>query len=162
MRQRNGFIYLLLPVLLTACASPAPQPRVQASPAFETSVAAATPGERIARHALAMRGVPYRYGGMDPSGFDCSGLVHYAYRQAGYTVPRTSQRQFRLSQRVSVDSLAPGDVLFFRLEDKISHVAVYTGEGAFVHAPSSGKTVGVANLNNPYWRQHLVAAGRFY
>ena len=112
--------------------------------------------------ARSMLGVPYRYGGASPSGFDCSGLVSYAYRSIGISVPRTSGQQFRQATRVATNNLQPGDLLFFRLSPpKISHVAIYDRDGRFIHAPSSGKTVSYASLDNLYWRKHLVAAGRF-
>ena len=112
--------------------------------------------------ARRMLGTPYRYGGADPSGFDCSGLVSYAYRSVGIRVPRTSGEQFRQSVPVESNGLQPGDLLFFRLRPpKISHVAIYEGDGRFIHAPSSCKRVSYASLDNPYWRKHLVGAGRF-
>jgi cell wall-associated NlpC family hydrolase len=109
-----------------------------------------------------MLGTPYRYGGAGPNGFDCSGLVSYAYRSAGIRVPRSSGEQFRQAEKVPLSKLQPGDLLFFRLNPpKISHVAIYDRNGRFIHAPSSGKRVSYASLDNPYWRKHLVGAGRF-
>jgi len=112
--------------------------------------------------ARSVLGAPYRYGGASTNGFDCSGLVSYAYRSVGIAVPRSSNEQFRQSIRVSLQNLQPGDLLFFRLNPpKVSHVAIYDRDGRFIHAPSSGKRVSYASLDNPYWRKHLVAAGRF-
>lgn len=119
-------------------------------------------GEQIAARALAMSGKPYRYGGNSPAGFDCSGLVHFAHIKAGVSVPRTAQLQFQQSQRVPRSALQPGDLVFFRIAGKVSHVGLYTGDGRFVHAPSSGKTVEVVTLDHPYWRKQLVGAGRFH
>ncbi len=112
--------------------------------------------------ARSVLGTPYRYGGANTNGFDCSGLVNYAYQSVGITIPRSSKEQFRQSIRVSLHKLQAGDILFFRLNPpKISHVAIYDHDGRFIHSPSSGKQVSYASLNNPYWRKHLVAAGRF-
>ncbi len=112
--------------------------------------------------ARSVLGVPYRYGGANANGFDCSGLVKYAYHSTGITIPRSSTEQFRQATKVALHKLKSGDVLFFRLNPpKISHVAIYDREGRFIHAPSSGKQVSYASLDNPYWRKHLVAAGRF-
>jgi len=112
--------------------------------------------------ARSVLGAPYRYGGANTNGFDCSGLVSYAYRSVGIAVPRSSSEQFRQSIRVPLQNLQPGDLLFFRLNPpKVSHVAIYDRDGRFIHAPSSGKRVSYASLDNPYWRKHLVAAGRF-
>ena len=115
---------------------------------------------RTARHEI---GTPYRYGGSTPRGFDCSGLVHYAYQRAGIKVPRTTRGLLRRAHRVALSKLRPGDVLFFRVDPpKISHVGIYIGHGRFVHAPSSGKLVSYASLNDDYWSRHVVSAGRFY
>ena len=120
-----------------------------------------TPAKVVAT-ARSVLGTRYRYGGDNTDGFDCSGLVSYAYRSIGITVPRSSSEQFRQSIPVPLHILQPVDLLFFRLNPpKISHVAIYDHEGRFIHAPSSGKQVGYASLSNPYWRDHLVAAGRF-
>ena len=109
-----------------------------------------------------MLGVPYRYGGVDPSGFDCSGLMQYAFNQAGVKLPRTSRDIFRISQLISPKELQPGDLVFFAISsNKVSHVGIYADHNRFIHAPSSGKGVSYASLDNSYWRQRLVAVGRF-
>ena len=156
---------------LFACAAPQAtrQPAAQISTPVKLQPAVIAPAETAARPinpviamARNMLGAPYRYGGADPSGFDCSGLVSYVYRSAGIRVPRTSQEQYRQSFPVATDQLRAGDLLFFRLRPpKVSHVAIYAGEGRFIHAPSSGKRVSYASLENPYWKQHLIGAGRF-
>ena len=108
-------------------------------------------------------GAPYRYGGSTPRGFDCSGLVHYAYKSAGIDVPRTTKGLLREAHRVSLSQLQPGDILFFRVDPpKISHVGIYIGHGRFVHAPTNGKRVSYASLKSKYWSHHVVAAGRYY
>lgn len=109
--------------------------------------------------ALQMVGVPYLYGGETPRGFDCSGLVQYAYRSAGVPVPRTSREQLKASIPVSLDSATAGDLLFFQSKD-YSHVGIYLGEGRFIHAPSTGKTVSIGSFNNTYYRRNFVRAGR--
>jgi cell wall-associated NlpC family hydrolase len=112
--------------------------------------------------ASAMLGIPYHYGGASPRGFDCSGLVYYAYRKAGLSVPRTTSAQFQHAQPVKRSRLQPGDLVFFRLTSRpVSHVGIYAGDGRFIHAPSRGKRVSYASLDNPYWQQRIVAAGRY-
>lgn len=120
-------------------------------------------GELVVNAARLQIGSPYLYGGESPAGFDCSGLVQYAYRQAGIEVPRSTEGQLRSVSRITLSSVRPGDVLFFKVSPpKISHVGIYIGDDRFVHAPSSGKTVSYGTLDNPYWKNHLAGAGRFY
>lgn len=118
---------------------------------------------QLVAHAERMLGTPYRYGGASPrQGFDCSGLVYFSHRQLGIEVPRTTRGQRRHSRAVSLQALRPGDLVFFDLTDaKTRHVGIYIGGGRFIHAPSSGKRVSVASLDNPYWRRHLAGAGSF-
>ncbi len=117
----------------------------------------------IIETAIAMRGKPYRWGGTSPYlGFDCSGLVHFAYHEAGISVPRMSRYQFSRSTRVPVDRIQAGDLLFFKIGSNPSHVGIYIGESNFIHAPSSGKRVSVSSLENAYWRTRFFAAGHFY
>lgn len=117
--------------------------------------------ERAAQFALAMQGKPYRYGGNTPAGFDCSGLVQYSYAQAGARLPRNTEALWEASRSVSQRALRRGDLLFFTQEGKrSSHVGLYLGNDRFVHAPSSGKKVSVANLNDRYWQRHFEGGRR--
>ena len=117
-------------------------------------------GERAAAVALQQVGAPYRYGGSSPSGFDCSGLVHYSYLQAGKSVPRTTAGLWAELAPVDSQRMQTGDLLFFNIEGKMSHVGMYLGQGRFVHAPSSGRTVSVERLDSEFYRQALIRAGR--
>lgn len=137
---------------LTGCAS---------QPAQRTTLDSMPLGERAAQQALQLVGAPYRYGGATPRGFDCSGLVHYSYARAGARVPRTTRGQRAHSRRLSAKHLRAGDLLFFNQEGKrASHVGLYIGKNRFVHAPSSGKSVRLSSLANPYWQRHLLEARR--
>jgi len=121
--------------------------------------------QRVIAAAMKVLGVPYRYGGTSPSrGFDCSGLVQYAHRQAGLKVPRTTGQLYRAAIPVPRAALQPGDLVFFRIRGPryISHVGIYLGNGEFIHAPSTGKRVSIANLNDHYWRRHYAAGGRIF
>lgn len=103
---------------------------------------------------IAMRylGVPYRWGGTTPGGFDCSGLTQYVYRQVGVSLPRTSRSQFLCGVRIPAsrpDLLQAGDLVFFGTEgdsSRIHHVGIYVGQGTFVHAPATGDVVRVTSL----------------
>ena len=123
--------------------------------------AASTPHERAAAQALKMVGAPYRYGGANPKGFDCSGLVQYSYRQAGVALPHNTEQLRRRGAPVRVSQLRPGDLVFFDQQGKKnSHVAIYVGHGEIVHAPSSGKRVRRDRLASPYWKKHVSEARR--
>ena len=145
--------------LVSACSSQpvgsAPRPNSDMSRVPVQSV-----GARAAAVALLQVGVPYRYGGTTTSGFDCSGLVQFSYRNAGKDVPRTTGQLWSSSTSVDRDDLQAGDLLFFSFEGKMSHVGMYVGKQQFVHAPSSGRTVTVANLTSPFYASALLRAGR--
>lgn len=145
--------------LVSACSSQpvgsAPRPNSAMSRVPVQSV-----GARAAAVALLQVGVPYRYGGTTTSGFDCSGLVQFSYRNAGKNVPRTTGQLWTSSTSVDRDDIQAGDLLFFSFEGKMSHVGMYVGKQQFVHAPSSGRTVTVANLTSPFYASALVRAGR--
>jgi cell wall-associated NlpC family hydrolase len=111
--------------------------------------------------ALAQQGVPYRNGGADPAGFDCSGLVAYVFGQRGIWVPRTVTEQFAFGDRVDSTSLAPGDLVFFTtVAPGASHVGIVISPQQFVHAPSSTGVVRVEDLGAPYWSSRYVGARR--
>jgi cell wall-associated NlpC family hydrolase len=117
-----------------------------------------TLAERAASFALEAVGVPYRYGGESPTGgFDCSGLVRWAYGRAGVEVPHNSYALYGVGRRVAKSSLAPGDVLFF---EGLGHVGLYLGDGEMVHAPYTGKKVEVIQLATTNYGSRLIGARR--
>jgi len=136
------------------------------SPLRATSVASQARSDNVAAggaadHALSMLGAPYRYGGFDPAGFDCSGLVHYSFRKIGITLPRDTRSLRRIGIGIAFDELARGDLVFFDQEGKkSSHVGIYLGDGRFVHAPSTGGRVRADNMDVTYWRLHFNEARR--
>jgi cell wall-associated NlpC family hydrolase len=111
--------------------------------------------------ALALRGSPYRNGGSDPSGFDCSGFTQYVFAQHGVTLPRDVRAQYRMGKSVKPDDLAAGDIVFFTTtEPGPSHVAIAIGGDEFVHAPSSTGVVRVEHLSSTYWSPRFLGARR--
>ena len=113
--------------------------------------------------AVSLIGTPYRWGGNTPqSGFDCSGLVVYVVKNTRQkTLPRTSSEMGKYGKPLQAESPAPGDLVFFNtLGDRHSHVGIYVGAGRFVHAPSTGGTVRIDEIKNPYWAPRFTEARR--
>ena len=143
-----------------AKAEPAPQrePRQEARKIRQVPV-----GSRVAGQAQKMLGVPYVYGGHTPRGFDCSGLVYYAYQQLGIKVPRTAALQLKRSTPIHMRQLKVGDLVFFRHKrEPVSHVGIYLGDNRFIHAPSSGKKVSYGTIEEGYYKDHFYAGGRLH
>jgi cell wall-associated NlpC family hydrolase len=111
--------------------------------------------------ALAFRGVPYRSGGDDPRGFDCSGLVQYVFAQHGVALPRGTREQFQFGINVRLAAVEPGDLIFFSTSTGgPSHVGVAIGGDEFVHAPSTRGVVRVERFSAPYWASRIVGVRR--
>jgi cell wall-associated NlpC family hydrolase len=118
-------------------------------------------GYAIAGTALALLGTPYRNGGNDSSGFDCSGFIWYVFGQHGVRVARTVGEQFLEGTEVSADAVRPGDLFFFSTDGRgASHVGMAIGGDEFVHAPSSRGEVRVERVSAPYWASRYIGARR--
>jgi cell wall-associated NlpC family hydrolase len=139
--------------------SPGPAPAPAEPPAHATTA----DGYAIAGTALGLRGAPYRNGGSDPSGFDCSGFIWFVFGQNGIRVPRTVSEQSREGIEVSPDAVEPGDLVFFSTQSPgASHVGMAIGGDEFVHAPSSRGEVRVERLSAAYWASRYVGARRIH
>jgi cell wall-associated NlpC family hydrolase len=155
-------------LLLAACAS-SPHRReptfkdshsaLADEPARAPSAASAGTANDVLFRAMALVGTPYHWGGNTPEGgFDCSGLVGYVYRHAAYMqLPHSSREMAAMSglKVARMTDLASGDLVFFGSGGGVSHVGVYVGKGRFVHAPNSGGTVRLDDIDGPYWRDHF-------
>lgn len=120
-------------------------------------------GRAIAQFAMGFRGVPYRLGGADPAGFDCSGLVQYVFAQYGMSVPRVVEQQYAVGETIRPSDIKPGDLIFFNTKKKgrgASHVAIAIGPDSFVHAPNSTGVVRVETLGSAYWGSRYIGARR--
>jgi cell wall-associated NlpC family hydrolase len=138
--------------------SPAPPPPVGA-PVVVPPVAAA-PGA-IVSTALKLTGAPYRNGGSDPSGFDCSGFVQWVFARNGTRLPREVRDQYEAGRKIDLREVKPGDLLFFETVSRgASHVGLAIGGDQFVHAPSSRGVVRVERFTSSYWKPRFVGARR--
>jgi cell wall-associated NlpC family hydrolase len=115
-------------------------------------------GEQAAKYALGAVGVPYRWGGTSMSGFDCSGLVYWAYRGLGVTVPHNSYALWSAGRHISRGHAKPGDVLVF---SGLGHVGLYIGHGKMVHAPQTGRNVEIVTLARSNYGSRVVGVRRF-
>lgn len=111
-------------------------------------------------------GKPYRWGGTSPrTGFDCSGLVYYAYKDlVKFRIPRTANEMYHLRDAAPIEreELKNGDLVFFRTQGRgtADHVGVYVGNGKFIQSPRSGQEIQITSLSEDYWQRHYVGARR--
>ena len=158
MRRTRHWAIVCAVLLLAACG------RSPVRPDTRTELQKATANEVLFR-AISLVGTPYRYGGNTPqTGFDCSGLIGYIFRDVtGVSLPRSAEAISELAApKIGRAKLAPGDLVFFRDGRTVSHIGIYVGEGRFVHAPNSGGTVRIDPLDGDYWRQHYDGAKRLF
>ncbi|BBP75371.1 MULTISPECIES: C40 family peptidase [Pseudomonas] len=158
---------IALTALLGACASHAPPPPAPvARPVVFASPQPSSPeAEDVLFRALGLVGTPYRWGGNTPdSGFDCSGLISYVYRDmAGINLPRSTREMIVMrAPNVPQNALQTGDLIFFATNggSQVSHAGIYVGEGRFVHAPATGGTVKLDSLSKAYWQRAYLNAKR--
>jgi len=175
-RSRAPSALLVLVILsAAACASsgtPRPRPFPGAPPPPEsTPTAPAEPSviapsrpaalSAVVDTAMKLRGAPYRNGGSDPSGFDCSGFVQWVFAKNGVMLPREVREQYGAGQKIGLREVQPGDLVFFETVSRgASHVGLVIGSDQFVHAPSSTGVVRVERFTATYWAKRFVGARR--
>jgi cell wall-associated NlpC family hydrolase len=184
VHQVGRLLVVLLALTLGACASsgaiagrtPRPRPfpgaalppesseptaAAPAQPATPPALPAPLAQPALVQAALDLRGTPYRNGGSDPSGFDCSGFVQWVFNQAGLRLPREVRDQFKVGEKVDREDVREGDLVFFETVSRgASHVGLAIGGDQFVHAPSSTGVVRVERFTSSYWAPRFVGARR--
>ena len=163
---RSPLLAFALAAIVLACACAGPREDATAAVSGQTpnrhdpipAVPKPTVGERAAAIAVREVGVPYRWGGSSPAGgFDCSGLVYWAYGQLGIELPHSSYALYDQGRRVARSRMKPGDLLFF---SGLGHVGIYIGRGRMVHAPHTGTRVQVVKLGRSSYGARLVGVRR--
>jgi len=163
-RSLLDLITTVLGAAILAGASPvalADEAEAAAKPSLIERASAST--HEMAMNALSLLGVNYRYGGnSSDTGFDCSGMVRHVVRNAlGLDLPRTAREMSQIGQRIPLDDLKPGDLVFFNtMRRAFSHVGIYLGDNRFVHAPSKGGEIRIEDMNNRYWVARFEGARR--
>ncbi|EAN8120936.1 C40 family peptidase [Pseudomonas juntendi] len=171
-RLPNGFTGYTTNASSTVKRTPIKQTSLRARPSNAAKISSQLPvammsakqSSNVLSRAVNVLGTPYRWGGSSPSkGFDCSGLVKYAFTDvADVDLPRTSNAMARgHGVKVAKSDLKPGDLIFFNIKSRrVNHVAIYLGNDRFIHAPRTGKRVSIDTLSKPYWQRHYVVAKR--
>lgn len=149
--------------VLAGCAS-APQTTSVTLPLTSKPAASMANGyDDLLFHAFTLVGTPYQWGGNSPeSGFDCSGLINYVFREtAGLSLPRTTAGLSQLPNATPSSALLPGDLVLFSTSGKrVNHAGIYIGDGRFLHAPSTGGQVRIDDLQASYWQRSYQSARR--
>jgi len=160
---------LVLAIFTTSCAAIEPAPNIIEVP---TPLAASAEDSQdnwserareVLVNALSLTGVRYQYGGRTPeSGFDCSGFVHYVFKQAtSLTLPHSTLAISQIGVSIPQADLKPGDLVFFNtLKSAFSHVGIYVGNNRFIHSPSAGGKVRIESMREGYWAKRFNGAQR--
>jgi cell wall-associated NlpC family hydrolase len=173
--MRRLFV-LLLGTAATACATtgatphpfpvPSSSPPTVVEPTRDTETSPSRDPYAVSGTALSLRGVPYKNGGSDPSGFDCSGFVWYVFDHHGIHLPRTVAAQLQSGMPVDPADVRAGDLVFFDTVSsggrgaQATHVGISIGGDEFVHAPSTTGQVRVEHLGSSYWGPRFLEARR--
>ncbi len=118
-------------------------------------------GRQVVSRAQSAIGTPYVPGGRNPGGFDCSGLVQWAYQSVGVKLPRTAHEQSQVGKRITnIENMRAGDIVAFRHPRRGYHTGIYVGDGKFVHSPRRRTRVRINSLSDPYYHETFLGARR--
>ncbi|MBU1229968.1 MAG: C40 family peptidase [Proteobacteria bacterium] len=159
-RRHTGALALLSLLLAAGLAGGCAPAHIELDPLPGLARGSRSP---VVAAARSLTGAPYKWGGESPqTGFDCSGLTWWAYRQVGVDLPRVSYEQYEAGRPVGRRDIRPGDLVFFRLQGKRKnvHVGIATDQNSFIHSPSSGGRVREEDFDTPYWQEHFIGARR--
>jgi len=165
MGTRRRIASCFLAILLAAAAVGCAPKRIlrDTDATAEEPAAAVDVGQQVVELAKAQIGTPYAFGGSRPEdGFDCSGLVQWAYGRFGVALPRSVDEQVQIGRPVEAADLRPGDLVFFNVHGSATpdHVGIYAEKSRFVHAPKSGDVVRTESLNDAWWRRRWSSSRR--
>ncbi|MEW5568137.1 NlpC/P60 family protein [Rossellomorea marisflavi] len=122
-------------------------------------------GAAIVKEGEQFLDLPYLWGGMSAFGYDCSGFSYNMCRANGVIIPRDANDQAIHGEKVSLDAMKPGDLLFFAYEQgkgAVHHVGIYHGNGAMIHSPKTGRTIEILSLKGTYYEEELCEARRYW
>lgn len=120
-------------------------------------------GQAVLEYAKQFLGVPYRYGGSSPSGFDCSGFVYYVYKQFGVTLNRVANDQMVNGTWVPFSEIQPGDIIGFKNSSGyVNHVGIYAGNGMMIHSPQTGENVRFESVVSGNYSKRIAAVRRIF
>jgi len=171
--EMNKLFFVLILVLCAASLFAAPleagfslAPKASASPEEKARVYLEA-RYKVINAAVKYEKTPYKYGGITSSGLDCSGFIYLSFKDAlGVSTPRSASGLHSWAESISSDRAQPGDLLFFKTDNtgKISHVALYLGDGHFIHSASAGLETGViySKIDEKYWARTYAGAGRVF
>lgn len=153
--RAGAMLFLVVLLLAQGCGKARISPVV---PARHDNIS----GSAVVAAARSQLGKPYKYGGSSPqAGFDCSGLIHWSYKQHGVTVPRIASDQAKTGSVVPKSRLRQGDIVVFRISGRPGiHTGLYSGNGKFIHSPSSGKRIREDSMDDDYWKRRYVSGRR--
>lgn len=148
MRRIKLFIFFILIILFSSCG------------VSKKATTAKSTKDKLETQYKNYKGIPYKYGGTDKRGFDCSGFTQIVYSNTfNIQLPRTTKAIGKLGKKVSKHKLKPGDLVFFRPSRKYRHVGIFMGNNIFMHS-STSKGIIKSSLNNPYWKKKYRFAKR--